>query len=251
MEPFIRISQISKSFNPKKEEMVFNQFSLDIEKNELLVLFGPNGCGKSTLLHMLAGLTPPDKGNISIGNQPPSKTKVGIVFQNYSDSVFPWRTVKENIGLGFEAKRTPPTEEKTNEILKPFNLLQHQHKFPHQLSGGLKQLTAISRAIAYDPEVFLLDEPFSALDYQHTRIVWVEFLHLLSKLNKTAILISHDVDEAIFLADRVVILSNPPAKIVDIISIEFSKPRNLGLMQSNKSFQYRNSILRSFEKGLK
>lgn len=229
---------------------VIDKLSLDIKEHEFVVFFGPNGCGKTTLLYLIAKVHKPDSGNIKIESL---NKEVGFVFQNYSDSLFPWRTVSKNIEFGLEIKNIEYKKKKqiVDKVLKKLNLTEHKNNYPYQLSGGQNQLTAIGRAIAYNPDLFLLDEPFSSLDYQTTRKMWIELLKIWGDLKKTTLFVSHSIDEAVFLADRVIVLSKRPCKIIGEVKINLPRPRNLGMLKEKNFFKLRNKVLKYFEEGLK
>lgn len=252
----ILIEHLGKSFGALK---VLDDINLKVKSGEFITFFGPNGCGKTTLLNILSGMETPTKGSITINGKPPAHSKIGFVFQDYNQSLFPWRTVSGNVEFALEAQNMDSNREAIAEsVLKKIhfeeiNLLAFKDKYPYELSGGMKQLTAIARALAFDPEVFLLDEPFSALDFTTTLKMEDALLDILSKTEKkeTTLFISHDLDEAIYLADRVVVLSKRPAGIVKIINVDLPRPRKEGMRLSRKFFALRNSVLKAFESGRK
>jgi len=254
----IEIQKLSKEFvQPRKKGIkkieVLKGLNLKIKDNEFVTFFGPNGCGKSTFLYIISGIYEPTSGYISINKKPVENAKVGFVFQNYSESIYPWRTVSGNVEFGLEVQGIEEAKRKeiVTKFLKKLRLVEHTTKYPYQLSGGLKQLTAIARALAYDPDIFILDEPFSALDYQTTRKMWLEILRIWNDMKKTTLFVSHFVDEAVFLADRVIIFSKRPARIVGEIKVDLSRPRNLKMLQNRRFFELRNKVLKCFEEGLK
>ncbi|MBL7160577.1 MAG: ABC transporter ATP-binding protein [Candidatus Aenigmarchaeota archaeon] len=257
--PMIQIEKLSKVFLQEKEKKekapvkVLNNVSMNIEKGEFVTFFGPNGCGKSTFLHLISGLHQPTAGKIGVNNKTVEEAKVGFVFQDYSGSIFPWRTVSGNVEFGLEVQGVPKEKRRkmAREFMGKLNLTEHSNKYPYQLSGGLKQLTAIARALVYDPDIFVLDEPFSALDYQTTRRMWLELLRVWKDLEKTTLFVSHFVDEAVFLADRVVVFSKSPARIMGEVLVDLGRPRKLEMLQSRKFFALRNRVLKLFEEGLK
>ena len=237
----IKLRNVSKSYhNPRTE--VLRNINLNIRQGEFVVLFGPNGCGKTTLLNIISGLDNNFSGGINIGNKYPSNARVSMVFQNVHDSTFPWQTVLENtaFGLHMEGKSK---EHRYNEALKYLelaNLIAHKDKYIYQLSGGLKQLSSICRALAYNPEVMLFDEPFSSLDYKTSKRMALQLLDIWQKTKKTTVFISHDIDEAILLADKIVVLSDKPAKIKSMIDVTLSRPREISHMKTNEFFDIRN-----------
>ena len=232
----IEIENLSKEFSQPKNKIkilkVLDNISLQIKDGEFVAFFGPNGCGK-----------------ILINQKKPEKSKVGFVFQNYNESMLPWRTVEGNIELALEIQGINGKQKKqiTEKLLKKVGLFEHKDKYFYELSGGMKQLTAVCRAFAYDPELLIMDEPFSSLDYSTSRKMGLELLNIWKETKKTTIFVSHDIDEAIFLADKVVILSHRPAKIKGIIEVKLPRPRKLDVLSSKDFFEIRNKILRLFE----
>ena len=254
---FIDAKNISKSFADTSTESgwlsVVDGFTLEIGKGELVTLFGPNGCGKTTILNLLAGTVEPDKGNIVWDSENMDTKDVGYVFQNYADTLLPWRTVKGNIAFALEVRGYSASiiKDKTQKRMKQFGLVEHAGKYVYELSGGLKQLVAIARATVYDPSLLLLDEPFSALDYSTSRRLWLRFRELWSALDVTTVFVSHNVDEAVFLGDRVCVMSPRPARVVEEICLHFDGERELGLLETEEFFKARTRVLKLFEEGRK
>jgi NitT/TauT family transport system ATP-binding protein len=199
--------------------------TLDVQDGEFMVIVGPSGCGKSTLLDLLGGLTKPTRGQIKLDGAPiegPALDR-GIVFQQYA--LFPWRTALGNVEFGLEAKRVPHAQRRTIalEHLTLVGLSGFEHRYPHELSGGMKQRVAIARSLAYDPDVLMMDEPFAALDAQTRETLQSELLGIWQKSQKTILFITHGIDEAVFLGQRVAIMTSRPGRIKHIIDI----PREL------------------------
>jgi len=245
----ISLENISKSFNQNKNEIqVLDGIQLDIKNGEFVTIFGPNGSGKSTLLNIISGLDKAGTGNVLVNNKRPEEAKVGFVFQNYNESLFPWRTAQENVEFALEVQNVPKPEQKkiSEHLLKKVGLYNHKDKYLYELSGGQKQLVAICRAFAYNPDVLLMDEPFSALDYSTTKKMEMELMDIWQEKKITTLFISHDIDEAIFLADRVVVLSPRPGKIKQIFEVNLPRPRNLEMLASKEFFDLRNKILEAF-----
>ena len=249
----IKIKNLSKEFSQPKNKIktlkVLDNISLNIKDGEFIAFFGPNGCGKTTFLNILSGVDKQTSGQILINQKKPEKSKVGFVFQNYNESMLPWRTVEGNIGLALEVQgiNGKKKQQIIEHLLKKVGLFEHKDKYFYELSGGMKQLTAICRAFAYNPEFLLLDEPFSSLDYSTSRKMGLELLNIWKENKKTTLFVSHDVDEAIFLADKVVVLSHRPAKIKGIVEVKLPRPRKLNILSSKEFFETRNKILRLFE----
>lgn len=223
-----RIAGVKKSFEVDGNELrVIEEANITIEENEFVCLVGPSGCGKSTLLRMLAGLDTPTKGTIFFKDKPlcaPTKD-IGMVFQNYS--LMPWQNVEDNIALGLKFQGVPKEKQKLviDEYLDIIGLTKFRKSYPHQLSGGMQQRVAIARSLANDPEVVLMDEPFGALD-AHTRIqLQKELLRIWENHKKTIIFVTHSVDEAIYLADRIIMMSKDHGKIEADIPVNIPRVR--------------------------
>ncbi len=200
---------------------------MEIEDGEFFSIVGPSGCGKSTFLEIVAGLIKPTSGSIYIDSMQikgPGHDR-GIVFQGYA--LFPWRTVTGNIAYGLEEKGIAEHERQKicNEYISLVGLSGFENHYPHQLSGGMKQRVAIARALAYNPDILLMDEPFAALDAQTREILQGELLRIWDETKKTVIFVTHNIEEAIFLADRIAVMSARPGKIKHIIDVPLSRPR--------------------------
>ena len=220
-------------------------FSLDLGHAEVVSLFGPNGCGKTTLLNIVAGVLQPDGGSVEFSHD---SREVGYVFQNYRDSLFPWLTLEENICFAARLRGTPSPEargrleEFVGEAWDDLPL----HRFPYQASGGQLQMTAICRAVFDSPDVLLLDEPFSALDY-HRRIEGQTRLgNGLARMKMATILVSHDVDQALLLGDRVCVLSASPSHVVAEVQVPGTRPRPVSWLESNACTTARTAVLAAF-----
>lgn len=228
-EGLISIRGVEKVFVSERGHHVhaLAQTWLEVEEKDFICIVGPSGCGKSTLLRIIAGLEQPTSGQVfyrgALQNRP--HPQIGMVFQQYS--LLPWRTVEENIVLGLEFSRRPEREKKeiADHYLELMNMSQFRHSYPYELSGGMQQRVAIARALANDPNVLLMDEPFGALD-AHTRILMQrELLRIWEKNIKTVLFVTHSVDEAIYLADKIVVMSSRPGTIKEIIEVDMSRPR--------------------------
>jgi NitT/TauT family transport system ATP-binding protein len=224
----LKIDNVVKEYIGNKGKTVaLNGVSLDIKENEFICVVGPSGCGKSTLLNIIAGLLEPTSGAVYLDGKKIEGTGVerGVVFQSYA--LFPWRTVLKNVMFGLEMKRMPKAkaEEIARKYIKAVGLEGFEHAYPKELSGGMRQRVAIARAYAADPEVLLLDEPFGALDAQTRVQLQSELLNTWEHEKKTCFFITHDVDEAIILAQRVIIMSARPGRIKRIVDIDIPYPR--------------------------
>jgi len=232
------VRNVTKVFINKKtgEEVVaLEDINLKVREKEFVCIVGPSGCGKTTLLRVIAGLEQASKGEVYVDGKvtdSPSREK-GMVFQEFA--LFPWRTVRKNIEFGLEYRGIPPQErrELSDKYIQLVKLEGWEDRYSHELSGGMKQRVAIARALANDPEVLLMDEPFGSLDSQTRNALQTELLDIWEKTGKTIIFVSHNIDEAVYLADRVVVLKDLPARIKDILTIEIPRPRD----RTSTSFQ--------------
>lgn len=221
----VEIKNIAMNYqSPNGEIPAITDINLNIFKGEFICIVGPSGCGKSTLLSIIAGLIPPSSGSISINGREISGTSTSIGYMLQKDYLFEWRTILENVMLGLEIRKCLSNEnmEYLNSLLKTYGLYEFKDKYPSQLSGGMRQRAALIRTLVLKPEILLLDEAFSALDYQTRLAVTDDIYSIIKKENKTAVLVTHDIAESISMADRVVVLTNRPATIKSIHSIELS-----------------------------
>ena len=205
--------------------------SFNVEKGEFISLVGPSGCGKTTLLSILSGLIKPSHGKVYIEGEEVLKTsdKVGYMLQK--DYLFDWRTIYQNVILGLEIRKILTSENKAYvvHLLETYGLIEFKDKYPGQLSGGMRQRAALIRTLAVKPEILLLDEAFSALDYQTRLAVTEDIYSIIKNENKTAIMVTHDISESISMSDRVVVLSRRPAIVKSIYSIKFDCPKRTPL----------------------
>ncbi len=210
-----------------EEVAVLRDFDLDIRDGEFLSVLGPSGCGKSTFLSILAGLTERTGGNIRIDGHALAgiNPHQGVVFQGYA--LFPWRTVLENIEVGLEIRGVPKAERRriAQEHLELVGLTGAGARYPHEISGGMKQRVAIARSLAYKPDVLLMDEPFAALDAQTREILQGELLRIWEQYRKTIVFITHSLDEAIFLSDRIAVMTRRPGTVKQILEVSLPRPR--------------------------
>jgi NitT/TauT family transport system ATP-binding protein len=228
LEPKIRISGLTKQFAVKGGNFTaIDNISLDIAPGTFFVIVGPSGCGKTTLLRILAGLEKPTSGTVEVRAEHPGKPVNSMVFQG--DSIFPWMTVYQNAAYGLKMRGVPEAEikEVVGHYLDKTGLTRFATRFPHQLSGGMKQRVSIARAFANDPEILLMDEPFSALDEQNKTLLQEEVLRIWEEHKKTVVFITHSVDEAVTLSDKIMIMSAQPGQVKAIIDVPFARPRNV------------------------
>ena len=221
---------ITKSFITVRGETItaLKDINLTVEDGEFVCLVGKSGCGKTTLLRMTAGLDTPTSGSVTLNGKEVSDpdSKVGIVFQE--DRLFPWRTIRKNVEFGLELANVSKQQRKEKALyyLDLVGLSSFAEAHPHELSGGMKQRAAIARALANEPEVLLMDEPFGALD-AHTRLKMQEELILIyEKEKRTIVFVTHSVDESVFLADKVVVLTSSPGHIEEVVDIDVPRPRD-------------------------
>ena len=220
----IKISNVSKSYSGKS---ILHRISLNIKKGELCVIFGPNGSGKSTLLNLIAGIIEPDSGEIKIGSKNPREEKIGFVFQDYRESLLPWRTNLENIAFPLELEGIPKEERLKNAeaLVNSLDLKIPLERYPYKSSGGEQQLVALLREIFAKPKIILMDEPFSSLDLESRGYLRVKLQEIWQKLGLTIIFVTHDINEAIQLADRIVVINPNSGKISRIIPVSLERPR--------------------------
>lgn len=223
-ESYIRVAGLKKRFG---DADVYSSIHLEVGRGEVVSVFGPNGCGKSTLIGIMAGIIPKDAGMVSFGGATVDKVRIGYVFQNYRDALFPWLRAIENIRYPLEFANVPSVERssRVERIVSLFDVSFDLNLYPPQLSGGQQQLVSIMRALVVEPDVLFLDEPFSALDYEMTLFVREQLQKALHRSAMSTILVSHDLEEAIYLADRIFLLSRRPSRIVDTVPVPFAWPR--------------------------
>lgn len=236
MEQVLELKNIHYAYHSLEGETpALSGISFSLSKGEFVAIVGPSGCGKSTLLSIIAGLLVPEKGLVKINGKylRESTTNVGYMLQH--DELFEWRTVYNNVILGLEVQHmlTARTREKAHELLDFYGLKQFEHARPSELSGGMRQRAALIRTLVLDPDLLLLDEPFSALDYQTRLNVGDDIGQIIRREEKAALLVTHDLSEAISLADRVIILSGRPAEIKQTIPLIFDLTEDTPLARRN------------------
>jgi nitrate/nitrite transport system ATP-binding protein len=224
---YLSVEAVGKTFETKKGDFVaLTGIDLQMRKGEFVTLIGHSGCGKSTLLNLVAGLLKPSEGTMLLAGkhvEGPGPDR-GVVFQNHS--LLPWLTCFENVHLAVERVFSEKLKEKTHAALELVGLADAEHKYPHEISGGMKQRVGIARALAIEPKVLLLDEPFGALDALTRATLQDELMRIVGKTGATVLMVTHDVDEAVLLSDRVVMMTNgPAAKIGDVLEVSLPRPR--------------------------
>lgn len=223
MEPALRLRRVAYSYESGPVPLeALAEVSLEVQPQEFVALVGPSGCGKTTLLRLVAGLAKPSSGEIEM---PHVSAAVGFVFQQ--GALLPWRTVRQNVALPLELARWPAARASARvaELIETVGLVGFEEALPRQLSGGMRQRAALARALAGDPSLLLLDEPFASLDALSRERMNEELQRIWLLTRKTVLLVTHSIEEAVFLADRVVVLSHRPGRIRDVIGVPFPRPR--------------------------
>ncbi|WP_041279661.1 ABC transporter ATP-binding protein [Desulfobacula toluolica] len=245
--PVIKAKHLRKIFNENQtnsQVVAIDDFSLDIKKNEFVAIVGPSGCGKSTFLLMVAGLEKATSGTLLLHDKPVGKPEASraIVFQEYL--LFPWKTVKSNIEFGPSLQKIPKKdlEKIGRHYIDMVGLNGFENRYPHELSGGMKQRVAIARALANEPDILLMDEPFGALDSLTRESLQMELLTIWQQTTCTVLFVTHSITEAVYLADRVVVMSKRPGRIKDIIPINLERPRYREMYVSNEFREYENML---------
>lgn len=225
---FLRLTDVGVTYTSARGSLhAIDNLTLDIEDGQFVAVLGPSGCGKTTMLRLISGLLRPTEGRIALRGQPvtgPSR-EVGIVFQN--PTLLPWRTVRKNIMMPIRALKLPEAEYRgwCDELLAISGLSDFADAYPHELSGGMQQRVGICRGLIHDPKLLLMDEPFAALDAMTRERMGAELQKLWMNTGKSVFFITHSIQEAIFLADRIVVLSDRPARVVEIIDVNLPRPR--------------------------
>ena len=225
MTPLLEVSHVCYAYHTLSgETQALTDLTFSVDEGEFFVSVGPSGCGKSTLLSLLSGLIPAEAGSIRLGQSPLTGTRTKIGYMLQKDHLFEWRTVYRNVVLGLEIQKreTPENLAHVEQMLSDYGLAAFRDSRPSELSGGMRQRAALIRTLALDPSLLLLDEPFSALDYQTRLNVCDDVYEIIKKERKTAILVTHDLSEAVSMGDRILVLSKRPARIRRILPIHFA-----------------------------
>ncbi|CDD91924.1 taurine-transporting ATPase [Coprobacillus sp. CAG:826] len=233
MDNLVEFKDVSKTFfSEKGETIVLSHVSFSLKPHEIIAIIGPSGCGKSTLLNLVSGLIEPSEGQVTLN------ARMGYMFQ--TDHLFSWRTVKDNVLLGLEITHTKTKEnvKYAIDLLEKYQLGEFLHHYPQELSGGMRQRVALIRTLVLKPEVLLLDEPFSALDYQTKLLVLDDVYRIIHEEKKSAIIVTHDISEAISFADRVIVLSSRPSSIQASIPIDLHLQEEKTPLKARKSKEF-------------
>ncbi len=239
--PLVRIDHVWKQFRKDAGGPVLHDVSLTVGRGEFVAIIGPSGCGKSTLLNILARLTDATRGEVTLAS---TQIRVAYVFQG--PRLLPWRTVRRNVEFGLEQTGAARREvrDRAATALRLVHLEEHVAKYPHQLSGGMQQRVALARGLALEPDLLLMDEPFGSLDALTRGYLQEELLSLVRRTDSTTMLVTHDIDEALLLADRVVVMSNRPARVKEIVDVPFGGDRSLDRLISDPRYPQLRTRLR-------
>jgi NitT/TauT family transport system ATP-binding protein len=229
---------------------VYENFDLDIPHGKITSVFGPNGCGKSTLINMISGILPYDRGQILFEGKEARETRIGYVFQNYREAVFPWMRAIDNIRYPLQYLKISKGEqaERLDRLMQAFDVKLDLHRYPYQMSGGQQQLVSIMRALVVDPEVLFLDEPFSALDYEMVMFLRDRLQKVLVEREVTTMLVSHDLDEAVLLADHVLLLTKRPTQVADNLLFNTPRPRTADTTLTPRFIEVKSEALAIFQR---
>ena len=241
--PAIALRDLAKTFvRDGRSVDALSGFSLDIAEGEFVSIVGPSGCGKSTLLHMVGGFEPVSAGELRVRGVPVSGPGPdrGVIFQEFA--LYPWRTVADNVTWALEIQGRSKAErrEAADRLLAMVGLARFRDHYPAELSGGMKQRVAIARTLAYDPAILLMDEPFGALDAQNRELMQEELQVIWNQTRKTVLFITHDIDEAVYLADRVIVFTARPGRVKADLRIDLPRPRAIDVKKSAAYLDYRN-----------
>jgi NitT/TauT family transport system ATP-binding protein len=242
----LRIDHLYKAFGSR---VIFDQFSIEFPHRQVTALLGCNGCGKSTLLHILSGLISADRGQVSFAGKSVKQARIGYVFQHYQASLFPWLTAQENLLYPLKLAKFSHGEQRDrlSHLIATYEVKFDLQHYPYQLSGGQQQLLAILRAVIAKPDILFLDEPFSALDFETRFQMRQQVQRICLDLGVTTVIVSHDLDDAIYLADRLLILGRSPTQVITEIPVPFDRPRQPILLADPVFAQIKQTCLHRFQ----
>jgi len=243
----ITIKGLKKSFG---DTVVYDGFDLELPLGSLISVFGPNGCGKSTLINMISGLMPIDSGQVLYDGQTIRETRISYVFQNYREALFPWMRAIDNIHYPLRLMGVPKRQrsEKIEKLIEDFGIEIDLNAYPYALSGGQQQAVSILRALVREPAVLFLDEPFSALDYEMTLLMREKLQAIFEKSGTTMILVSHDLEEAVQMADKVLLLTRRPTRVAEIVDNPLPRPRDAASLTDPDFVALRSYCLKVFQR---
>jgi NitT/TauT family transport system ATP-binding protein len=243
----ITVRGLSKRFG---DSQLYQNFDLDLPRGKVVSVFGPNGCGKSTIINMIAGLMPVDTGEILFDGKTIDETRIGYVFQNYREALFPWLRAIDNIHYPLKLMKLSrrDREERVERLLSRFQVKIDFNRYPYELSGGQQQTVSIMRSLVMEPEVLFLDEPFSALDYEMTLFMRDQMQKAFMETNTTMVIVSHDLEEAVYLADYVLLLTRRPTRIADFVEVPLPRPRSAETLSDPQFVQIKSHCLEIFRR---
>ena len=254
-QPKLEVSHLTKTFSRGRGELipVLDDVSFSVADLEFVAIVGPSGCGKSTFLRIVNGLIPADSGTICIDGHAVTGPGhgLGMVFQGFD--LFPWRTAIGNVEFGMEMMNVPQRErrERAQRWMERVGLTGFEQAYPHELSGGMQQRVGIARALAIEPKVLLMDEPFGALDVQTRDLLQDELLAIWQRERKTVLFVTHSIEEAIYLADRIVLLTPRPARVERVLDVPFGRPRSEDVKSNPTFVELRREIWQSLKQGVR
>jgi NitT/TauT family transport system ATP-binding protein len=246
MDTIVRFDGVGKRFyKDRRPVQALQDVSLDIGRGEFIAVVGPSGCGKSTLLNMTAGLMQPTSGSVQYGGRPVTEVNTSVGYVTQRDNLLPWRTARDNVAIALEIRDigAAERERRVDEIIGTVGLKGFENHFPGELSGGMRKRVSLARTLIYSPETLLMDEPFGALDAQLKLILQSELLRIWDAEKKTILFITHDLTEAITLADRVVVLSARPGRVKLVQDIDLRRPRDVFSVRFTERFGQLNEVL--------
>jgi len=249
----ITIQNVVKSYPAQNHDRelvrVLDAFTLDVAESEFITFFGPNGCGKTTLLKVIAGVEPFDSGTVLIDSMTPDQAKTGLIFQNFSDSLMPWLNGWDNVLFAYTLQKRKheiaQARDRLTRLLTDLGITLPLENYPYQMSGGQQQFVAILRTLIYQPDVILMDEPFSALDHKTRAFMQSTLLDIWQHEKPTVLFVSHDIEEAIFLADRLALLAPLPTTVAATKTIPFPRPRKRDVLETDDFFHLKRECLRA------
>jgi NitT/TauT family transport system ATP-binding protein len=250
----VRVRNLKKSFpasgiDPSRTIEVLGGVDLDVASGEFVSFFGPNGCGKTTFLSIVAGLLAPDVGTVIIDSEKTEQTHVGVIFQNYRESLYPWLRNIDNVAFPLELRGVARAERRrqAEQLLKFLGLDIPPEGYPYQLSGGQQQLLSIARALVFNVDALVMDEPFASLDYSTRFFVRDRVQEIWMKTKTTTMFVSHSLEEAIYLADRLVLFSKKPMRVIEEIAVPLPRPRNASVLEHEDFFRIHAQALKVFK----